>query len=106
MARQKESQFGDRVDRDLKSIGAWFYNVNQAIGCGIPDRIGCLNGKFFAIELKQSYKEAMRQTGRIVLQRHILKRIRSVSGWAEIVYPDGWSKYFDELKDFLCVQRN
>jgi len=54
---------------------------------GLPDVIGCYNGLFFGWELKRSESEARKRTGRIALQRHILKLIRNAGGVGEIVHP-------------------
>lgn len=91
--RQRESLFADKVDRDLKEMGAWFFNVNQVSLRGIPDRVGCLNGMFFALELKT-------ETGRpSKLQQYVVSQIKAAGGFAEIVRPSEWEAVKKELRD-------
>jgi Holliday junction resolvase len=50
----KESALKRKVMKLLreKYLDAWFYAPSDKFYSGIPDIIGCKNGKFFAIELK------------------------------------------------------
>lgn len=65
---------------------------------GLPDIIGCYQGRFFAWELKRDKKEASKKTGRIVLQKHILGLIRKAGGIGEIVHPDNFQQKLKELR--------
>ena len=89
--RQRESLFADKVDRDLEAMGAWYFNVTLVALRGIPDRVGCINGHFFALELKTKSGVASK------LQRYILGKIREAGGFAEKVDPSNW----DEIKASL-----
>jgi hypothetical protein len=58
-----------RVKKDIRkvldSLNAWYYMpVSRGMGVmGIPDFIGCLSGRFFAIEAKANGgKPTLRQT--------------------------------------------
>jgi len=93
-----ESAFGRDVDKDLREIGAWFYNCQQLSVRGIPDRLGCIRGKLFALELKRSKVEGRKTSGRIVLQRHILNKITKAGGYARVVYPENWAEVLEDLK--------
>ena len=64
---------------------------------GIPDFIGCLNGRFVAIELKRSQAEAEKNTGRIKLQKHVLSKIQRAGGVVFIAHPGNWEDIADEL---------
>ena len=66
---------------------------------GIPDIIGCLNGRFVALELKRNESEARRKTGKCRLQGHILFTIRNAEGFAEFCYPENWEEIFKELSE-------
>lgn len=69
---------------------------------GLPDIIGCCNGLFFGWELKASESEARKKTGRIALQRHILKLIQRAGGVGEIVHPNNLD---DKLTELLLAAR-
>ena len=56
--------------------------------------IGCLNGKFVALELK---KDAKAPIGK--LQVHILNLINDAGGLGLVVYPENWEEVFIELKN-------
>jgi penicillin-binding protein-related factor A (putative recombinase) len=86
------------VKRRLDAVPNLYYFVKEALALrGIPDIIGCYQGRFFAWELKRSKKEAQKKTGRIVLQRHILKIIRKAGGIGEVVHPDNLEEKLEEL---------
>ena len=54
MAQTPESKVKAKVVAQLKALGAYyFYPVTGGYGgSGVPDIVGCLRGKFFAIECK------------------------------------------------------
>ena len=54
MAKTPEKKVKEKVTSVLKSIGAYyFYPVSGGYGrSGVPDIIGCYQGKFFGIECK------------------------------------------------------
>lgn len=64
---------------------------------GIPDIIGCFQGRFFAWELKSCAAKARLNTGSIVLQRYELGKIRDSGGIGEIVYPENFEEKYQEL---------
>lgn len=98
--RVLESKFQKHVKKVLKEAGVFCFVKEAKSLRGLPDIIGCHNGRFFAWELKRSVQEARKRTGRIVLQRHILKQIRHHGGIGEIVHPDNLDK---KLQDLLSV---
>jgi len=90
---QAETLFGIRVDKSLKKIkNCWFCNIQQVAIRGIPDRIGVINGKFFALELKTS-----KTARRAKLQIYIINKIRSAGGYAEFVYPENFDTVMEGL---------
>lgn len=92
-----EKDFQRRVKKKLKEAGV-FHFVKEAKSLrGLPDIVGCYNGRFFGWELKRSAQEARKRTGRIVLQRHILSQIRKHGGIGEIVHPDNLDKKLQDL---------
>lgn len=92
-----ESVFKSRVIRELKKLGIWHFTKEAMALRGLPDLIGCYQGRFFAWELKRSEAEANKKTGRIVLQRHILTLIRQAGGIGEIVYPENFDQCLADL---------
>ena len=86
-----EKNFENKIKRYLKDIGAWHvkFFANAYTPKGIPDILGCYNGRFFAIEVKggSSY-------GLTDLQRYNLKRINQAGGVGLCVYPSG----FEQMK--------
>ena len=59
MAQTPEGRVKDQIKRFLKTLDCWFYMpVQNGMGVvGIPDIIGVIKGKFFAIECKAPGKE-------------------------------------------------
>lgn len=94
-----ESKFQSGVKKELKKIPLCWHFTKEALSLrGIPDIIGCVNGRFFAWELKRSRKESEKTTGRIVLQRYILKQICAVGGVGRMVHPDNLQDSLEELR--------
>jgi len=85
----KESQFAKKVWAELDKIPcSYFFTTQQKSIRGTPDVIGCVNGKFVALELKRSGSAARLKTGHIVLQRHTLGKISKAGGIGCFVYPE------------------
>jgi hypothetical protein len=94
MAKKPETRFKEKVIRDLKKLRNCYSIKTQERGRrGVPDIIGCLNGRFFALELKTDEGELDE------LQLNRLKKIRSADGFAIVTAPATW-----EL-DFSLMQR-
>lgn len=101
-----EHKFQKQVKKRLNQIPNCWHFTKEALSLrGLPDIIGCCNGRFFAWELKRSEREASKRTGRIVLQRHILGLIRKAGGIGEIVHPENLESKLQELqRDLLSPQ--
>ena len=94
MAKQAETNFKERVLRDLATLpGIWFFKTQMRATRGIPDVIICLHGHFVALELKRSAKE-----GPTKLQEHILKQISAAHGLSMLAHPTNWDNIFSTLK--------
>jgi len=100
-----EKNFEKRVIQELRSWHNSWWPDKSFTGAvrGLPDRIGCINGIMVALEFKKTEADAAKNTGRIVLQRHILNEIEGAGGYAAIVYPENWAIVKDEIKDFCGV---
>ncbi len=93
-----EATFKKKVKRKLDAVPDLYYFVKEALALrGIPDIIGCYRGKFFAWELKRSYAETKKKTGRIVLQIHVLNLINKAGGIGCLVCPENLDEKLKEL---------
>ena len=71
----------------------YFMSISQRGISGTPDILGCLNGRFIAIEIKA-------ENGRLSrLQDRNLRKIRESGGLAFSVKPSDW----ELLKDLLTM---
>jgi len=59
---------------------------------GIPDILGLVNGRFFALELKATDGTVS------ALQQRCVDMINKCGGYAEIVYPDDWDRVKADLE--------
>jgi len=95
-----EHTFQKKVKKELKTIPSLYFFVKEAASLrGIPDLIGCVNGRFFAWELKRSEAEGNKTTGRIVLQKVTLNTINKCGGIGRVVYPENFEECLEELKN-------
>jgi len=90
-----EDKFIDRL-RDLQDSW-WPFKTTATTERGIPDRVGCINCKFVALEFKRSEKESQKVSGRIALQRHTLDKIRDAGGISIFVYPENAEEVYTKL---------
>jgi hypothetical protein len=83
--KKPETLFKEKVQADLKTIPqSWWLKTQQISTVGIPDIIGCVKGKFVAIELKRDGKEAAKPH---TLQRHVVGLITKADGFAVFMHP-------------------
>lgn len=94
-----EGKFQKDVIKALKTLPNTYFHKHQAGSIrGISDIIGCVNGRFVALELKRDLISTRSQAGRIVLQRHNIDKINKAGGYGLIVCPDTWEEVFAYLK--------
>jgi Holliday junction resolvase len=83
MALTPEKKVKDNVVKQLKQLGSHVYYFFPATGgygrSGVPDIVGCFNGKFWAIECKAGKNTTT------ALQDRELNAIRSARGEAWVV---------------------
>lgn len=61
MAKQPESRLQAKIRRQLeKTVGGWWFKVwgGPFTAAGIPDLIGCVEGYFFALEVKRPIRSS------------------------------------------------
>lgn len=90
----EEKQFENKIKKFLETLPKeWHFKhwAGQYSKAGIPDIIGCINGRFVGIEVKASNGKPS------MLQIRNIKQINEAGGYARIIYPE----QFDELKEDL-----
>lgn len=78
--------------RDMFST-AWFQKISQRGVRGIPDVIGCIHGKFVAIEFKASSKHKP-----TAIQAHTLEQISKAGGVAKVCSPENFKETTEALR--------
>ena len=83
MAGTPEGKLKDKVKLWLKAHGAWYYMpVQTGYGVtGVPDFVGCLDGRMFGIETKAPGKRANTTPN----QDRVIKQIKDSGGIAAVV---------------------
>jgi hypothetical protein len=95
-----EKKLQKQVIEFLKYTGAWFYAPKESKKGtdGIPDIIGCIESKFFAIELKSPrYKDPER--GLRPEQKIQIERIKEAGGFVLV------TNDFEEVVRFINMIR-
>jgi len=88
-----ETKFRIKVDKLLKAIpDSWFESISQRSIRGTPDKIGCINGRFIALEFKTKEKSYLSR-----LQDSKIKKINKCGGYARVVYPENLNDILEEL---------
>ena len=95
-----ESPFEKKCIKQLQKLpnSYWPPKSDSVMIRGIPDRVGCVNGVYCALEFKKSEADSRGKTGRIVLQRKTLADIEKAGGFQAIVYPENWDFVFMEIE--------
>ena len=97
MQMEREKIFERRVRKYLDSIGAWHIKVwgNAFQRSGVPDIIGCIRGKFFALEIKA-------EKGRpSELQLYEIRKIKESGGYARVLYPKEFESFKKEFEEWM-----
>ena len=95
MAQKPETVFRQKVDILLSKIpNSWWESIQQKTIRGTPDKIGCINGKFVALELKASYLSEPSH-----LQEYKLKEISSSGGVGFVLYPENLADVMKRLME-------
>ena len=76
----RENKIQSSIVRFLKKQeGCWVYPTCDRFTVGFPDVLGCLKGRFFALEVKQPKAQLKK------IQAYHLEKIRKAGGIAERV---------------------
>ena len=93
-----ESRFKVRVLKALRAISpSWWVKVHgSAFGAaGTPDILGCLRGRFCALELKRDAKARVTP-----LQERNINLIHEAGGLSRIVSPEVWDETLEDLNEW------
>ena len=75
------------------------YKAQATSRRGIPDIVGCVNGLFFALELK-------RKGGKVApIQRYTLDEIIRAGGFAMVVDETNWNGVLDGLQQIAASEK-
>lgn len=90
MAKKPETRFKERCQKDIKELRQaggriWVVKIQLVAVRGVPDLLLCVNGDFWAIELKKDEKSQPDE-----LQNYRLKEIKEAGGVALCVCPKEW----------------
>ena len=87
-------KFAIKVDKALKAVpNSHWFNIQQAAIRGTPDRVGVVNGRFVALELKADAKSK-----RSKLQEYHIEKLQHAGAYARFTYPENWEEVLDEVK--------
>ena len=93
MPQKPETRFRMKVDKRLDELpNSWFESIQQKTIQGTPDKLGCVNGYFVALELKATATSYVSP-----LQLLKLDRIRAAGGYAALVHPDNLDEVMAKL---------
>lgn len=90
----KEKAFENQVKKFLKDKGCYFvkyWGGGTFTKAGIPDILGCCNGRFLGIELKADNGKPSE------LQLYNIRKIKEAGGIGLILYP----KDFESFKELI-----
>jgi len=76
MAKQPESRLQRNIrDRLEREVGGWWFKVwgGPLTPAGIPDLVGCVQGLFFALEVKMPRRSSQPSPIQIAMMRRIEK---------------------------------
>ena len=88
-----ESEITKKIQRYLSGLDGWWGFKVQGGGQqkrGVPDIVGCYNGRFVAFEVKRPHVGQLSD-----LQEHVIGQIKAVEGHAFVV------RSVDEVKQII-----
>lgn len=89
-----ETQVVTSLLKKLKEHG-FFWKASDKFHAGIPDIIGCVEGRFLGIEVKIDNGKPT------PLQKHYLGKIKAIGGFAEVItYKNKTKKYLIDNAEF------
>lgn len=96
----RESDFVRKLMQKLRAIpDSCWYRIETNTQRGFPDVIGCVKGKFIALEAKREKAGAFDKKGRCLLQRYTLENMRKANAFAEFIYPENEEEILFKLRN-------
>ena len=93
MSQKPETVFRAKFSKRLALVpNSWWESIQQKTIVGSPDKMGCVNGFFVALEFKATAHSTVTK-----LQEHKLKLISAAGGLGVVVHPDNADNVFDML---------
>ncbi len=93
--KKQETVFKEKALKALRKIPlSWFEKIQQVALRGTPDIIGCVNGRFVAIELKTEEGSTSK------LQDLKLEKVLKAKGLAFVLTPKDLPKLVEILKTY------
>jgi len=80
MKKTSESAIQKKIIDYINTVG-YCVKIVSATKSGVPDIVACINGKFYAFEVKRSEKEEVSE-----LQKYNIEKIQNAGGIAHVVY--------------------
>lgn len=98
MAMTPERKVKQRVVAELKRLGCYyFYPVTGGYGSsGVPDIVGCVKGRFFAIECKAGSNMPT------ALQAKNMEEIRKRSGFVLVIRETGFDQAIEMFEQWVA----
>lgn len=98
MTKKAETTFKEKAFSDLQDIRMaggrlWWVKTQQVSIRGTPDVLLCINGTFWAMELKKSNKDKPDP-----LQQYTLNEIKRAKGLSTTESPQTWKKTLEAVK--------
>ena len=102
MSNGRRKIIENKVKKWLKENNIWYFKVWGGLfqKAGIPDIVGCCNGRFIGLEIKASTGKPSK------LQLYVIDKIKSAGGYARTVYPCDYDNLVSELNLILDNQPN
>jgi len=102
MARTPEGAVKAQVIKQLKELGVYYFSpVTGGYGrSGVPDIVGCINGRFFAVECKAGKGVTT------ALQDLNIKQIKDNGGYAAVINETNVSALSTYLKMWSSLHGN
>lgn len=80
---QRESRLSRIIQTELRRHGVFVFKVwgSEYMMVGLPDLIGCYQGKFFGFETKTPDK----RSNTSAMQEHVMAKIRKAGGISQVI---------------------
>lgn len=104
---RRESKFEKDCIKKLRSLPNSFWPPKEAIATivGLPDRVGCVNGRYISIEFKRSEREYRTTQTKTNIQEYTRREIERAGGLGLFCWPEIWEKTYQTIKEIACPKQ-